>query len=139
MFDTRWILTKEQTGKIFHGTDDASRVPFQSCLPPAKKSRLVGYDFHENPISHTSVADEGFDSSDFHIFLSSDLNRGKSGWAVRASIFFSEKSPNLPQVWYQGIDIIGTVSFPPTRVGGEPDDTEAAIPVQCLAKSRTHP
>lgn len=66
VFDPSRILADQQLRQIFDGADDAARVPFEGRFPPAKQSWLVGDNFDEHPVPHASMANECFDTSDFH-------------------------------------------------------------------------
>ena len=66
VLDACWVFADEQLGHILHRADDATRVPFQRALAPAKEARLTGEHLHKNPVAHARVADVGFDGGDFH-------------------------------------------------------------------------
>src|SRR5690606_15162656 len=67
MFYPSWIFTYQKLGNIFHSPNDRTGVPFQSGLSPAEKPRLIRYDLNKDPVTHSGMANNGFNRLNFHI------------------------------------------------------------------------
>jgi hypothetical protein len=66
VFDAGGILTDQQLRNVLDRPNDASCVPFESRFPPAKQPWLIGMYLYKNPISHSCMTNECFDSCYFH-------------------------------------------------------------------------
>ena len=66
VLDPSWILSQKQLRQILYRPDDASGVPLQGRLTPAKQTRLIRQNLDEHPIAHPGVTYKRFDAGDFH-------------------------------------------------------------------------
>ena len=66
VFDPRWIFSAQKLRQVFNRPDNRAGVPFEGRFAPAEESRLIRFDFDEDPVSHPRVTDEGADGGDFH-------------------------------------------------------------------------
>src|SRR5258708_18220035 len=57
VLDARGVLADEELADVLDGADHRPSVPFQRSFAPAEEARLIGTDFHKDPIPHAGVTD----------------------------------------------------------------------------------
>ncbi len=55
--------------KSIAATVNRAGIPLEGCFAPPDQPRLIGHYIYENPVPHSSVANEHFDGGEFHRLL----------------------------------------------------------------------
>jgi hypothetical protein len=69
VFDAARIEAYQQHSQVLDRTHNTFGLPLQRRFSPAVESRLVGLDFHEDPVAHPRIDYHRRDSGDFQLFL----------------------------------------------------------------------